>query len=84
MHIRPMEGVITTVEEATDSKKGQEEGQEVEESTVDENPIKDDDQEECNADSQSTNEKTTTAEPKYWTKTRTRCIQKPVRYRDID
>ena len=50
-----MEGELT-VEEATDSKKGQEEYQEVEESTVDENPIKDDDQEECNADSQSTNE----------------------------
>ena len=60
MHLRPMEGELTTVEEATDSKNGQEEGQEVEESTVHENPIKDDDREECNADSQSTNEKTTT------------------------
>ena len=83
MHLQPMEGELTTVEEVTDSKKGQE-GHEVEESTVRKTPIKDNDQEECNADSQSTNEKTTTAEPKYWTKTRKRCIQKPVRYRDTD
>ena len=50
MHLQPMEGELTTVEEVTDSKKGQE-GHEVEESTVRETPIIDNDQEECSADS---------------------------------